>query len=531
MSRKYAIDSLAVRDSRAFGWGWYLDDAAPARAIHLRLCLADGRTHELRCPQTGSRPDLAEAYPQVAHAGGGGFMLQARLPAAVVEAALRVELADGRIDEIALPGFPGAYAAEAASKGRMQRLWPLLRDGDWDALWRRFTDWWLRRGTGASARSAMPSANGARWVVFDHAMGGGSNHFRNEKLAEWRAAGLDVVLVTPRLSTLEYDISGIDARGDAWMRRHPDLTRCLAALGACAQVVVNDLPSFDDPPRVLDWALARQREGARILFYLHDFHAACPAWTLTGSDGRDCGLPEFAQCERCLPANPAPFLGMLPALDVPAWRETWGRFLARADEIVAFSPSSVRILQRAYPHLDLLTKVEVRPHSTAYLGVPPPPFQPAFGETTTIAVVGAIGEYKGARIVAEMAAIIEREALPARLVVVGSIDGVPPSPVLRVTGPYKTDELLAILGREGVDVAFLPSIWHETFSYVTAELMHYRVPLAVFDLGAPAERVRTYPFGRIISAIDARTALAEILEFHRSLGAATLAPAPVANSP
>ena len=517
MSRRYAIDSLAVRDSRAFGWGWYLDDTAPARTVHLRLRLADGRPRELRCPQTGSRPDLVEAYPQVAHAGGGGFMLQARLSAGVVDATLRVQLADGRIDEIALPGFSEAYAAETASKSRLQRLWPLLRDGKWHALWRRFADWWLRRGAGASSRAAaVPSANGARWVVFDHAMGGGSNHFRNEKLAEWRAAGHDVVLVTPRLSTLEYDISGIDVRGEAWVQRHPDLTRCLAALGACAQVVVNDLPSFDDPLRVLDWALARQREGARILFYLHDFHAACPAWTLIGSDGHDCGLPAFAQCARCLPANSAPFLAMLPALDVPEWRRAWGEFLMAADEIVAFSASSIGILRRAYPMIDP-ARIELRPHSLAYLGAASPAFKPRMGETTIIAVVGAISEYKGARIVAEMAGLIEREGLPARIVVVGSIDGVPPSEALRVTGPYRVADLSAILEREGVGVALLPSVWHETFSYVTAELMHCRVPLAVFELGAPAERVRTYPLGHIISAIDARTALMESIAFHRSL--------------
>ena len=62
---------------------------------------------------------------------------------------------------------------------------------------------------------------------------------------------------------------------------------------------------------------------------------------------------------------------------------------------------------------------------------------------------------------------------------------------------------------------------HETFSYVTAELMHYRVPLAVFDLGAPAERVRGYDRGRIIPLVDAQAALDELLAFHRELSAAT----------
>ena len=77
----------------------------------------------------------------------------------------------------------------------------------------------------------------------------------------------------------------------------------------------------------------------------------------------------------------------------------------------------------------------------------------------------------------------------------------------------------ALLRREPVSLALLPSIVHETFSYVTAELMHFGVPLAVFDIGAPAERVRDYPRGRIISRIDARIALAELLAFHAALRA------------
>ena len=211
---------------------------------------------------------------------------------------------------------------------------------------------------------------------------------------------------------------------------------------------------------------------------------------------------------------------MMPSLEIPEWRRAWGEFLTAADEIVAFSASSIDILRRAYPQLDA-ARIELRPHSTVYLGDTPPAFRPPHpGEIATIGVVGAISVYKGADIVAEMARLIEREGWPARIVVVGSIDGVPLSPALRITGPYRTGELPEVLEREGIDVAFLPSIWHETFSYVTAELMHYRVPLAVFDLGAPAERVRTYPLGRIIPAIDARIALAEITAFHRSLTAA-----------
>jgi len=39
-------------------------------------------------------------------------------------------------------------------------------------------------------------------------------------------------------------------------------------------------------------------------------------------------------------------------------------------------------------------------------------------------------------------------------------------------------------------------------------------PLAVFDLGAPAERVRHYRRGLILPQIDAADALARLMDYH-----------------
>jgi len=43
------------------------------------------------------------------------------------------------------------------------------------------------------------------------------------------------------------------------------------------------------------------------------------------------------------------------------------------------------------------------------------------------------------------------------------------------------------------------------------------MPICCFDLGAQAEKVRKYRFGRIISKIDASIALQEIMAFFEEL--------------
>lgn len=531
MSPRHAFDSLVLRQDRLFGWGWWLDPRGPARRIELVVRHADGSETRVRCQPSGHRPDLAEAYPGVPHAAGAGFLVQARLrgPAEGAVAALEVDYADGHREHVALPGFPadylGARGAVSPWRGRWLVARALLARGNLGALLRRARDMLARRLAGrrrrAQARQAdAPATGAAPWVVFDHAMGGGANHFRDECLARWRAEGRPLRLLTPHLPTQAYHLREAGA-GEPREAEYDTLAAALAALPVPGRIVLNSLVSFDDPGQVLDWVAAHQARGVPVTYYLHDYHPACPAWTLVDDTGRYCGLPSPERCARCLPANDAPFLGLLPDLDLPRWRQRWGAVLAAADEVVAFSQTSLDVLRQAFPQLPA-ARLHLRPHDTSYIRAET--VAPDFADPLVIAVVGQINRYKGADIVREMAALIERERLPARLVVVGTLDDPPVSPVLRITGPYRAGELPALLRRERVGACLLPSIWHETFSYVTSELMAYGLPLAVFDLGAPAERVRGYERGAIIPRVDAQAALDTLFALRDRLAAAPLEP-------
>ena len=53
-----------------------------------------------------------------------------------------------------------------------------------------------------------------------------------------------------------------------------------------------------------------------------------------------------------------------------------------------------------------------------------------------------------------------------------------------------------------IDAFLIPSIWPETFSYTTSEIMSMDMPIAVFNLGAPVERVQEYSKGLILGDPD-----------------------------
>jgi hypothetical protein len=48
-------------------------------------------------------------------------------------------------------------------------------------------------------------------------------------------------------------------------------------------------------------------------------------------------------------------------------------------------------------------------------------------------------------------------------------------------------------------------------------------PIVAFDLGAPAERLRDYPLGRLCAEVSARAALDTLSTFHDELAKAKLA--------
>lgn len=505
MARHFSLDSIAVRDRRVFGWGWCLDTEAPLSACELEVPLADGRRWVVRGVVQGRRPDVAAAFPDVHHAAAAAFSLRGIAPAPVAEgsATFRARYADGGTHEVVLDHFPSRFQPRQASLAvRSRAVLAAARDEGWGAAVRRLGTavrnrvaalrllamhpWWSWR---IPLRGAV--------VVFDHAMGGGANRYRLEREAAHIAAGRTVVVVTPRLSTLDFLVS-VRARHGEWRMVEHDLEAVLARLAVArpSRVEVNEAVTFPDVGRVLRWSLAQQRRGAHLRFNLHDFHAVCPSYTLMDAEDRFCGIPGLAACRRCLPANPLHTLGFDQHVSMLHWRSDWAAFLQEADEVVAFSASSEALLRRAFPALPE-DRVRIEPHA------PPAPALRAVRKAGArgdgdfvIAAVGHLSVAKGAAMVNALAHGAHARGLPLRFVVAGTTDR--PDPGVATTGAFERERLPDLLERLGADACLLPSLIPETYSYLADELMQTGLPLAVFDVGAPPERVRRYPGGLVL---------------------------------
>ena len=117
-----------------------------------------------------------------------------------------------------------------------------------------------------------------------------------------------------------------------------------------------------------------------------------------------------------------------------------------------------------------------------------------------LGVLGAIGAVKGAQVVSDLAFYLDRQPNAPQLVIVGEFDhSFPLPPSVRVTGRYDPVMLPKMLSSHGITAWLMPSIWPETLSFPTHEMLATGLPVMAFDLGAQGEAVREAPNGHIVA--------------------------------
>lgn len=347
-------------------------------------------------------------------------------------------------------------------------------------------------------------------VIVDHAIGGGANAYRHQFERQAVRNGRPVAVITFDRIAGHYllDLSlGMSAER-FFFRDVSELSK-LPPFRQGADIIYNNLVSWPDPMMMISllqgWA---QHPDARLTILFHDYFPLCPSYNLLDRSGRYCGVPDdLAVCESCLPANRHASTNAR----IRSWRERWRALLEAADDIVFFSQASAEIAARAFPFSD--RAVHIRPHR------PLVQYDGRRGRkiaerNPVIGVVGSLNFAKGAEIVRELCMLIARTDPDMRVVVIGNVDPNEDlsAPNLAIHGAYDRAELPALLASYDISVCVLPSIWPETFSYVTQELMSLEMPLICFDLGAPAQRVRDYEYGKIAGTISAGELLAGVKE-------------------
>ena len=254
--------------------------------------------------------------------------------------------------------------------------------------------------------------------------------------------------------------------------------------------------------------------GVPVDVHVHDYAAFCPRISLVGGDNRYCGEPDLAGCASCI-ADAGHFMGEDTSL--PKMLEQSNKLLRQARRVIAPSNDTATRMKRHFPGLALM----VEPHEDDPVIVVPSRSNMRAG-AHRVCVAGAIGVHKGYNILLACARDAAARDLRLEFVVVGNtIDDARLLATGRVfiTGSYEAEEAVALIRAQNADLAFLPSIWPETWCLALTELWQAGLRVAAFDLGAPAERINrtgrgfllppSLPAGAINNALIAAAGLTD----------------------
>ena len=343
-------------------------------------------------------------------------------------------------------------------------------------------------------------------LIVDHDIGGGANVYRSElaeSYIEEERKTLQLLydyyrgeyIIKFDYKDYHFTFAVEDFDGIVELFKHLELK----------EIFLNNLVSFPNIDETINWLIeVSSKEDIKLTIPIHDFYPICPSYTLLNDKGNFCNVPSLEECQKCIKNNDLEWRTYFNgSADIPRWRGEWNALLDKASRILCFSDSSKKLIKKAYPQIDK-QKIEVIPHTVDEL---PSADKPENSEckTITIGIIGAINYSKGSGIIKNLSKEIEKSNIPIKIVLIGEISEPIRSKVFKSTGRYKRDDLPQIVKKMEIDLFLIPSIWPETFSYTTQEVIMMDMPLMVFDIGAPAERVREYDRGLILEDITSES--------------------------
>jgi glycosyltransferase involved in cell wall biosynthesis len=224
-----------------------------------------------------------------------------------------------------------------------------------------------------------------------------------------------------------------------------------------------------------------------------------------------CTLDDFRHCADCFtPAIKA--LGLNDIFQtIDDWRRRWSQFLCSVDHLIVFSNFTKSRFAQGYPeheHKVIVSSIPVHYLRKAVIKKP--------SNDVRIAVLGNINYVKGSAILREMLDLIKTDKT-IKLFLFGKTNDLAVREGIINKGEYRREDLPELMEQNRISIIFIPSICGETFCRTAQEAIAMDIPLAVFDIGAPPERVRLYKKGLVISKIDAAYALSQMVEFVKTL--------------
>ena len=322
-------------------------------------------------------------------------------------------------------------------------------------------------------------------VYLGHALGGGADHYLDQRIAMDVKLGSAAVVVRAGGSQpwqIEVHTKLGVTRGET---SDASFVYRLISLLPQRRIVYSCGVGAKDLSKLPAMLLTLSSDiGASLEILFHDFLPVSPSYTLLDSKNRyDLVLqPDGTEDKAHLYSTPDGDI-----LSLTKWRELWGAAVTHSERIIVFSENSRNIVAETFP--DASKKIAVAPHTISLKRHKLSPSIPSDG-VPVIGVLGAIGVQKGAQVLQSISSTLAKTG-KGRLAVIGYVDpAYPLDSSTMIHGPYKVRDIPSLTKRYNISCWLIPSIWPETFSYTTHEALSTGLPVWSFDIGAQGDTVR-----------------------------------------
>ena len=343
-------------------------------------------------------------------------------------------------------------------------------------------------------------------IFFSHDWGGGIEKHVNDLSDFLAKEGIDVVLLhSIRGETTHFGIKKLNDSIYLPNLNNIDINDAGKLLEQFLRILeprflhIHSLIGFNKSSRSIVTSVIG---SSRIPYYytFHDYTPICQHAQFVRPDRQYCGEPDVATCQKCVDQY-KPYFGRENVLE---YQNNYRDFLLGASGLIA---PSIDTQSRANRFLKI-NRCEVIEHfeELKINSEPSHAFcasKNKLDSEVRVAVLGAIGPQKGNDVILACQADAVSRKLPISYKVIGYCDKKEQGGIrMPETGPYSDiKDAIHEIKEFAPTLMFYPSIWPETFSYTLSVAFMLNIPPLVFDLGAPAERVRTHSFGKIIPSI------------------------------
>jgi GT2 family glycosyltransferase len=349
---------------------------------------------------------------------------------------------------------------------------------------------WIAQDPLAPARRRMDTL---RWragrkreavILLTHGGGGGVERVINTRIAAIEAEGRRPIVIRP---DGDWTVVSNGDTPNLRFRLPGEWDALLRLLRADHPILIEQHHTLGHRPDILKLA---ERLAIPQEMVIHDYASFCARIALV-PEHLYCGEPPVTGCKACIADHGNK---LSEDIEPAALVNRSAAMLAAATRVIVPAADVASRMRRHFP--------AIRPVVTPWeddAAIPPP--RRRRGPVRHVCIVGAIGIEKGYEVLLACVRNAAERRLDLRFTVIGYTaddDRMMKAGPVFVTGEYKEADSEALIRAQSADIAFIPSIWPETWCFTLSQAWRAGLHAVVFDLGTPAERVRQTGWGHVL---------------------------------